>query len=584
MANIMNPILPVAGVERAAPPAKAERPSGDKFSDHLDRKLQDQRSNNDKIGLKQREARHAASERTSRQKQLQDEVKPDADAPAAEILAFFMQDLQQVADDNGFGIGEWVTSIEDEGFLEGLAANAGMSDIDLIALTEKFQTEDGSLDLPSFFQMMQDHFEDFKMDTGVLVPETELPQLESLLGKMGLTQEQLASLSEQVVAGDGQIDLDALNKQLLALLGTDASLEQVQPITLSDTEVEQLQALLSKAGMNLGDQIDLLPEPLLGEDVVLSMERLQAMLDKAVQTAQDASPKVDLAAFLKDLESVMQDAKFIDQSAGIAPLVQNSLVDVYKNITKMFDEMQKRFDEGLALEEGASGEDIDKWRAGVADRLANLTGMDAADIKVQRVLATEGGQSSVSVTAATGGTSDQTVLMSGTHQPQSVEQSIAANTGNDQPLPTRHFTTQQQHQIFNQLSLAVARGMKSGEHHLTLRLHPVELGDVKVDLVMKGDEISAHFNIANSKVKETLETSLDEFRQEMEQKGFNLGALNVSVGGQDQPDETWQRFEMAWSGERLQAETLEDLPDTALYQRGMNQQYASQEQGVNLFV
>ncbi len=585
MANIMNPVLPMGGIERSAPPVKVEIPSGDKFSDHLDRKLQGQRAHNDKVGVAQREARRESVERVSGKEQRAEKADNDAgrDSTAAEFLALFMQDLQQVAQDNGLGVGEWVTDIDGQDFFQGLAANAGMSEVDLIALTERFQAEDGSLDLPSFFQALQGHFEGFKPDAGVLVPETELPQLESLLTKMGMSQEQLATLTNKVLVGDGQIDLGKLHEALTVLLANETESGALLPVTLSEAEVEGLQDLLSKIGLSLGGQLELLPEPLLGREVVLSLERLQNILEEGVTQAQMAAPKVDLAAFLKDLELVMQSATFVDKSAGIAPLVQNSLVDVYKNLVAMLDDMQKRFDEGRAQEESLLGEDVEKWRAGVSERLASLTGMDADNIKVQTGRVVEGSVVPDASTATAQTTSVHTGIAS-TTQPQSVDQAIAANNASDQPAPTRHFSTQQQQQIFNQLSLAVARGVKNGEHHLTLRLHPVELGDVKVDLVLKGGEISAHFSIANSRVKETLETSMDEFRQEMEQKGFDLGALNVSVGGQDDPSEAFQRFEVAWSGERLQAETLEDIPDAILYHHGLKEQYANPEQGVNLFV
>ncbi len=583
MANIMNPLAPVGGIERSAPSPRSAHASGDRFSDHLDRKIQDQVSRNDKVGVKQQQRKQASSDKTSHHenrsaKREESQGQRSVDAEAVATLALFMQDLQQIAKTNGLGVGEWVASMDGGEFMEGFAAHAGMSELDLMALAENFQAQDGSLDLPSFFQALQEHFEGFDLDPSVLVPETELPLLESLLTKMGLNQEQLAAISDAVVVGDGELDLGKLTEVLTAIMAGDTDMAQTgQPVTLSGTEIQQLQDLLGKAGLNLGQQLELLPEPLLGKEVVLSLERLLGMLEQGVNEVLNEAPKVDLVAFLGDLESVMQGAKFVDQSAGITPLVQNSLVDVYKNLLDMFEEVKTRFDEGLARDESLLAGDVDKWQAEIAERLASLTGMDVADIKVQAGLQPEVLSSAFSEEAGSGMAAAQP------SQLPLGEQSGQVQASADQPQATRHFTPQQQQQIFNQLSLAVARGMKSGEHHLTLRLHPAELGDVKVDLVMKGDEISAHFNIANSKVKETLETSLDEFRQDMEQKGFILGELNVSVGGQEDPGEAWQRFEMAWSGERLQAETLEDLPDTILYQHGKNEQYAG-EQGVNLFV
>ena len=589
MANIMNSVFPVGGIERSAAPVKTSQVSGDKFSDHLDRILDDRASHNDKVGVKHRQdkdvfSKKAASERSRSHDEDKAYCQNDTDVEAAAILALFMQDLQQVTQENGLGVGEWVASMEDGDFMQGLAAHAGMNELDLMALAEQFQAADGSLDLSSFFQSLQAHFEGFENNPGVLIPETDLPLLESLLTKMGMNVEQLANLNEQVVAGDGQFDLEAFTKVLTAMMNEIPEGELfLKPVTLSDAELQQLQDLLAKTGLNLGEQLEMLPESLSGTDVTLSLERLQDMLDQSIYKAQSEFPKIDLMAFLHDLESVMQGSTFVDQSVGITPLVQHSLVDAYQNLVDMFEEVKNRFDEGLTLDDMVLAGDQEKWQAGIVERLAALTGKDPADIKIHSDLATES-NIDTSLSISSGEIPfDQSSLTLTSDQSTSVEQNSQLNPGKDFSQQLRHFTSQQQQQIMNQLSLAVARGMKSGEHHLTLRLHPAELGDVKVDLVMKGDEISAHFNIANSKVKETLETSMDEFRQDMEQKGFNLGELNVSVGGQNDSSETWERFEMVWSGERLQAETLEDLPSGILYQRENAESYVD-EQGVNLFV
>ena len=127
--------------------------------------------------------------------------------------------------------------------------------------------------------------------------------------------------------------------------------------------------------------------------------------------------------------------------------------------------------------------------------------------------------------------------------------------------------------------------MRTGEQHLVLRLHPAELGEVKVDLAVRNEVVSVSFTMENAKVKETLEGSMEEFRHNMEQKGFSLNDVNVNVGHGKDDNDTWQRFEMAWSGERLQAQNLGDVPDDVLYNIAHHgEQYASQEEGVNLFV
>lgn len=124
-----------------------------------------------------------------------------------------------------------------------------MNKADLNALVEQFTSKNGELDMDAFFQALINHFVAFEENPAIVVPETEFPLLESLLTKMGLSPEQLQSISDQAVVGDGDIDL-ALIAQ--ALKDLSVSPENLQNVPLSDWEAEQLQGLLDKAGISLG--------------------------------------------------------------------------------------------------------------------------------------------------------------------------------------------------------------------------------------------------------------------------------------------------------------------------------------------
>jgi flagellar hook-length control protein FliK len=127
-------------------------------------------------------------------------------------------------------------------------------------------------------------------------------------------------------------------------------------------------------------------------------------------------------------------------------------------------------------------------------------------------------------------------------------------------------------------------GIRNDEHHLVLRLYPQELGEVKVDLLVRDGQVSINFNMENSRVKEMLESNMEQFRENMEQKGFSLGECSVSVGQRDDFDNEWRRFMMVGNSKGLDRETLEDLPDDALYLRGDMLQLEGRGDSLSLFV
>ncbi len=607
MSNIINPVLPVGGAELSVDHAKGAERSGNTFSDHLDRRLDnDQDRNQDQLGVRHSDKKQETAKSKDADQGEVKKAKPDQDVKVEDqgevvTLVHFLQDIQQVAQEKNLGPGEWAVALPEPEILADLAQQAGMSEADFTALVEQFQADNGELDLGAFFQSLIDHFVSFEENPAVVVPETEFPMLEGLLTKLGLSPEQLEQVSSKVVVGDGDVDLALLAQALEELditpvaaiaqkddgqatlaLSEEGGKQTGQVITLSPWEAEQLQGLLEKAGIPLEKQLELMPEQVFGEEIVLSLERLQSLLKETVTQVQQDQPKLDLPQFLGSLEKVMKQAAFQDQSVGYTPVVQESLGDAYKDLLEMYDKARLRFEEGLDAEEEQLQKDIQKWLDGVVTRATEGRGSRGEGGEQDDQGFFENSSQGIGPFAADG--DEFTIYRQDGMSTGQVSTDQAISQTADQPQPVRHFPPHQQQQIMNQLSLAVSRGLKSGEQNLVLRLYPAELGEVKVDLSVRNEIVSVSFTMENSKVKETLEGSMDDFRNNMEQKGFSLNEVNVFVGEKSEGQDAWQRFEMALNGEKIQAQNLEDIPDDVLYHTVNNEQYASQEEGVNLFV
>jgi flagellar hook-length control protein FliK len=140
-----------------------------------------------------------------------------------------------------------------------------------------------------------------------------------------------------------------------------------------------------------------------------------------------------------------------------------------------------------------------------------------------------------------------------------------------------------QQQSFTQLSEGVLQGLRNQEHHLILRLYPKELGEVKVEMTVRDNQVAVSFVMENSRVKAVLESNLEQFRENMEKQGFALGECMVSLNRDSDGNESWQQFQAASQQKGMggRRTTLADLPHDVLYQRALFGN--NREGGVDLF-
>lgn len=576
MPNIMNPVLPAQGAQRPLEPGKQIHDSGNKFSDHLKNRVQAKENRqSDKLGLRAQEQKKAKSSTQTADRQPSKELEDNQETAlsSADLLAMLLQELQQLAQDKDSGPGQWQVEMPDLDQLNELALHAGMAEEELNSLLEQFTSGDDETSLPDFLQTLINHFQTFTSDQPVTTAETDLPMLETLLAKLGLTSDQINTIAAASVNQDGVLDLEQFQASLTA---TAIDPAQMTSIPLTDWETEQLQNLMARAGVNLGEQLKLLPEALQDQAPVFDLARLQGLLDKTITLAQDAQPTIQPPAFLADLAKILQQTDFARQDVGFSPAIQQSRSEAYQNLLDIFAQNQLRYSNNLRAEDEKLQADIQKWLTGLVSEATDQENL--TDPKIETSLADNqlldlgDEQNSTPLTSTTlGGSTSNT-----TGQTSHLEAQ-----GNTVPRPTTHHIQQQQ--LFNQLSMAITRGLRSGEHHLILKLHPAELGEVKVDLSVHHEHVSVSFAMENSKVKETLESSMEEFRQNMEDKGFTMGQVNVEVGQQDDSNQ-WQRFELpSWPGEKLTASTMENLPESALYFLANSDNYHD-DRGLSLFV
>ena len=595
MNALINTMLPTtsspsAGVDNGRMKSVKSDPSSS-FARHLEKDMAAERREN-LVGVeKRREARAQKGAEASTTREKAENAGNEITNPESSIyllLAKLIDRLQIAAEDKSMGPGQWtIPAAGDTGFLEQLALHAGMDPDQITGFLQKLEAGNGEIDLTEFLQALNEHFNTIAESNPVTVPETDLPLLENLLVRMGVSVEEVRLFSEQAVIGDGTFDLGEF------LTGLEKITSETGAIEITGWEKEQLQQLLAQAGVS-PEMRDRLFAGQSGRKMELDLALLKNMIDKGLADIEMNKARPNLAAFLQDLNEVLEQAGFMEKNAGWTPVVQEAVEDIYKDLMQVVDMSEIKIRKGqpgmsagremlaanltaeqqeeMLLEEELLNQEFLKAENSANEKPRNIMGLakvlqqypDLLGSKTEN-LHPDVMTNVVSATAVT-------------------EQQIQNPVAEVKPQQVPGFSQQMQQQAFSQISQGVLRGLSNNEHHLIIKLYPPELGEVKIDLMIRDQQVAVNFGMENSRVKEMLESNMDQFRENMHQKGFELADCQVSVGQHDDPETAWSRFEQQWSwdGRKSSVTSLDDLPEEILYRRSVVEQ--AREGGVNLFV
>lgn len=95
------------------------------------------------------------------------------------------------------------------------------------------------------------------------------------------------------------------------------------------------------------------------------------------------------------------------------------------------------------------------------------------------------------------------------------------------PEPINRYADTQD--IANQILDYVKANVKADTQTLEMQLHPASLGNVQINLVNKGGNISASFVAQDEQVKAAIENQMIQLRERFEEQGIKVTAIEVSV-------------------------------------------------------
>ena len=108
------------------------------------------------------------------------------------------------------------------------------------------------------------------------------------------------------------------------------------------------------------------------------------------------------------------------------------------------------------------------------------------------------------------------------------------------PQTVESFFSSQTQDIMDQIMDYMRVQLKPGMDQLEMQLHPASLGNVHVQIVSKGGEITAQFHVQNETVKAAIESQVVELKENLKDQGVKVEAVQVTVENHGFESNLWQ--------------------------------------------
>lgn len=149
------------------------------------------------------------------------------------------------------------------------------------------------------------------------------------------------------------------------------------------------------------------------------------------------------------------------------------------------------------------------------------------------------------------------------NQSNSFEQSSQAKLDNPMEVGTeirpQNYISESTYDIIRQLADTV-KIMKAEQFtQMEMQLHPASLGTVNVSLTTKGGMVTAEFITQNESVKAAIEAQAVQLRENLEQQGVKVEAIEVSVASHQMEKNLDQNGQEQRSAERQETQRIQGL-------------------------
>ena len=90
-----------------------------------------------------------------------------------------------------------------------------------------------------------------------------------------------------------------------------------------------------------------------------------------------------------------------------------------------------------------------------------------------------------------------------------------------------------QESLARQISQKMIYSVRQGIHRLKMNLNPVEMGQLNIELKVKGDKLTAHITAENEETYKALSDEIDSLKEALGQSGIEIANMTISYDNQD---------------------------------------------------
>ncbi len=386
-----------------------------------------------------------------------------------------------------------------------------------------------------------------------------------------VSEEEMTALVTDLVQSLEQAELNG--EEVLAGIDLSQLKDQLDLIATSDNPDEQMTDLIAQMSDQLQNSLDLVQQLVITDDgkglpaqggaFVQARDLLQQVVaNNTASTSADQSivegsvDALELSADGKDSEAI--DPRFAglldvrqEQKGAHAPTnktsVQGQQLEAQLPVDAVTEEVPEGVD-GLEQELTATVSKLNHASQGDASLHSQLSkaGIDG-QVAHGQALPTQNGTNMV----------DSSKVMPSTATIQ---------------LPSGLQVAESQ--IFDQVVTHLSGSVNGDSGRMVLRLNPAELGSLKLDVVVDGDEVRANIHAQSQQVQEVIERHLPQLRNALAEQGLKIEQFRVDIDKQQSEggfesfaqQQQQQKQNNSWSYEEVEEEPL--IPLSQLLQTG----------------
>ena len=313
----------------------------------------------------------------------------------------------------------------------------------------------------------------------------------------------------------------------------------------SDEAVEEVEESAKELVQRIADEMDVTPE-----EVEAAMAALGLMPVELFDINNLRQLMLAIAGNANEL-ALVTDATLYDNMQNLFEAVEETLESLQEELGLSKEELGALMDQIISLNEDELAQEIES-----ADEMpeVNLEGMKDYTVMVHKDGETV--QVKVTVDDASGAKSVQEEVtdipkaeMQDGHKTR--ERDASADSGREEgnafmqsfdkpvevtetPAPvSAGYQAVQTEDIMNQIMDYMRINLKADVQEMELQLHPASLGTVNVQIAAKDGAVTAHFTTQNEAVRAVIETQLIQLKQQFEEQGIKVDAVEVTVAGHE---------------------------------------------------